>query len=350
MTTIKLMSGNLLETNVEALVNTVNTVGVMGKGVALQFKQAFPDNYRAYRRAFERGELSIGNMFVFHTGRLENPRFIINFPTKRNWRQKSRLEDIHLGLVNLVEVIRDLGIHSIAVPPLGCGNGGLDWGQVRPLIENSLRKLVDVEVQLYAPVGAPDPSLMPVSTAKPQMTPGRAALVGILGDYIVPGYRLGLLEIQKLAYFVQSAGQPLNLQFVKQRYGPYAETLNHVLQRIEGHFIRGYGDRSNQGTKIEVFEDAINQARNYLIDEPETLERFSKVRNLIDGYEHPYGLELLATVHWVATEINPLAKTDVEEAIAGVHGWNKRKKELFTREHIQLAWNQLSSQKWFEID
>lgn len=348
MTTIKFATGNLLETNVEALVNTVNTVGVMGKGVALQFKQAFPDNYRAYRSAYERGEIRIGNMFVFQTGRLENPRFIINFPTKRDWRQKSRLEDIRLGLVNLVEVVRDLGIHSIAVPPLGCGNGGLDWSQVRPLIESSLRELVNVEVQIYAPLGAPDPSLMPVGTEKPPMTSGRAALVGIFGDYIVPGYRLGLLEIQKLAYLVQSAGQPLDLEFVKQQYGPYSETLNHVLQRIEGHFIRGYGDRTNQGTKIEVFDDAIKQARNYLVDEPETLERFGRVRNLIDGYETPGGLELLATVHWVATRINPSAKTDVEEAIAGVHSWNKRKKELFPREHIQLAWSQLSSQGWFE--
>ena len=347
MSKIKLMTGNLLETDVEALVNTVNTVGVMGKGVALQFKQAFPDNFSGYRREFERGDLRIGKMFVFRTGRLANPRYIINFPTKRDWRQKSRLEDIRLGLVDLVEVVKQLEIRSIALPPLGCGNGGLEWGQVRPLIENSLRELVNVEIQLYQPSGAPAASSMPIATSKPRMTPGRAALLGVLGDYIVPGYRLALIEIHKLAYFIQTAGEPLALDFAKDRYGPYAEKLNYVLQRMEGHYIRGYGDRSNKGTEIQVSDEAVIEASKFLNKKPATLGRIDKVRRLIEGYETPYGLELLSTVHWVATRSNLLAQSDVEEAVAGVHKWSKRKQDLFPREHIQLAWNQLKSQGWY---
>src|SRR5690349_8544281 len=120
-------AGDLLRADVEALVNTVNTVGIMGKGVALQFRQAYPDNYAAYRKACTHGEVQIGKMFVFATGYLTNPRLIINFPTKRDWRSKSRLEDIEAGLIDLVAVVRSERITSIAIPPLGCGNGGLQW-------------------------------------------------------------------------------------------------------------------------------------------------------------------------------------------------------------------------------
>ena len=346
---IDLVAGNLLEADAEALVNSVNTVGVMGKGVALQFRQAFPDNYAAYVRACKHNEVKPGLMFVVPSGTLGNPRYIINFPTKRHWRQKSRLSDIRLGLVDLVDVIKKLGIKSVALPPLGCGNGGLDWDDVRPAIEEALHPLAaDVNVLLFKPAGAPDPATMPVATLRPNMTPGRAGLLGVLGDYVVPGYRLALLEIQKLAYFLQAADQPLDLDYVKHKYGPYAEKLNHVLQRMEGHFIRGYGDRSsNLGAQINLIEDAVTQARDFLANDPDTLSRFERVKRLIEGYETPYGLELLATVHWVATRINILAASDVSQAVEGVHRWNKRKEDLFPGEHIRLAWGRLASQGWF---
>ncbi|MCX6916738.1 MAG: macro domain-containing protein, partial [Verrucomicrobia bacterium] len=236
---IQYKTGNLLEANADALVNTVNSVGVMGKGIALQFKQAFPENYDQYRQACERGEVQPGRMFVFATGNLMGPRFIINFPTKRHWKGKSQIEDVDGGLDALVEVIRTNRIRSIAVPPLGCGNGGLDWRVVRPLIERKLSPLANVEVLVYEPTGAPANRDMRIATKEPNMTRGRAALLGIFSKYLIPGYELTMLEIQKLAYFLQEAGEPLRLQFMKEKYGPYAETLHHVLQRIEGHFIRG---------------------------------------------------------------------------------------------------------------
>jgi len=128
-------AGDLLSADAEALVNTVNTVGVMGKGIALQFKQAFPDNYSAYEAACKRGQLEVGKMFVFCRDTFDDRRIIINFPTKKHWRGKSKIKDIQSGLRALIEVVKSKGIRSIAVPPLGCGNGGLDWNEVRPLIE-----------------------------------------------------------------------------------------------------------------------------------------------------------------------------------------------------------------------
>jgi O-acetyl-ADP-ribose deacetylase (regulator of RNase III) len=146
--------GNLLEAPAEALVNTVNTVGVMGKGIALQFRQAYPEMYRAYEKACKDGEVRLGEVQTFDLGGLAgSPRWLINFPTKGHWRAASRLADIETGLVDLVAKIRKLNIRSIAVPPLGCGNGGLDWKVVRPLIENAFADLPDVRVLLFEPAG-----------------------------------------------------------------------------------------------------------------------------------------------------------------------------------------------------
>lgn len=341
---IEHVSGNLLEADAEALVNTVNTVGVMGKGVALQFRQAFPENYLAYRKACEGGKVVPGRMFVFRTGLLGNPRYIVNFPTKRHWRHPSSIEDIEAGLKALVQWVREQGIGSIALPPLGCGSGGLDWDVVRPRIEAAFAALPEVRVLLHAPAGAPTAERMPVATPSPNMTAGRAALIGLLADYAVPGYRQTLLEVQKLAYFLQAAGEPLRLTFAKEQYGPYAESLNHVLQRLEGHFIRGYGDRSREAT-IRLLPNAREQAGRFLEQHPETSQRLDRVSRLIDGFESPYGMELLATVHWVAQE-DPTSRSDVTAAVRGVHSWNLRKRRTFRPEHIQIAWQRLHHHGW----
>jgi len=264
--------GDLLSADVEALVNTVNTVGVMGKGIALQFKQAFPDNYSAYEAACKRGEVQLGKMFVFHRNTFSNPRVIVNFPTKKHWRGRSKLKDIESGLRALIQFVKSEKIQSIAIPPLGCGNGGLDWNDVRPRIEQAFAEVPEVAVQLFYPEGAPKADEMKVATKRPAMTPGRAVILALLSRYALPGYRLTLLEIQKLAYFLQEAGQPLSLDFQKQKYGPYAETMHHVLQRMEGHFVRGYGDRSRD-VSLHLFPDAVREAEQFLTADCETLER-----------------------------------------------------------------------------
>lgn len=337
--------GNLLEADVEALVNTVNTVGVMGKGIALQFRQTFPDNYAAYQTACKRGEVQPGAMFVTETGALTNPRYIINFPTKRDWRAKSKMEDIEAGLAALVAVVRELGIGSIAVPPLGCGNGGLHWNEVRPRIEAAFAELPGVCVRLYSPEGAPAAEAIKVATRRPNMTPVRAALLGLLDGYVIPGYDVAMLEIQKLTYFLQSAGEPLTLSFAKAPRGPYAETIHHVLQRMEGHFLRGYGDRSRD-IALHLLPDAVREADLVLEEHPDTRTRLARVCALVDGFETEYSLELLATVHWLAWNENAAVRHDPAAAVCGVQSWSERKASLFPAAHIEAAWQRLRDQQW----
>lgn len=341
---IETVGGNILEADTEAVINTVNCVGVMGRGIALQFKQAYPDNFQAYAKACDAERIRPGHMFIFSTGQIVNPKYIINFPTKRHWKGKSRIEDINTGLIALVAEIRRLGIQSIAIPPLGCGNGGLDWREVESRIHAVFAGLPEIRVLLFAPRGAPKAESMPVGTSEPAMTRARALFVKLIERYCMPGYRLSLLEIQKLAYFLQGSGESLRLKFVKHTYGPYAENLNHVLQRIEGHFIRGYGDRS-KGAQIDLCSEAAKRAEAVLADDPGATARLERVGQLIEGFETPYGMELLATVHWVAKD-DPQVAADDESIIAAVQAWSPRKRERFVPEHIRKAAKRLRDEHW----
>ena len=336
---IELATGNLLEYEADALVNTVNCVGVMGKGIALQFKQAFPENTKAYEKACRANELHPGKMLVVPTGRI-SPKYVINFPTKQHWKGKSKLAYIKAGLKALVEEVQERHVTSIALPPLGCGNGGLDWSEVYPLIEAAFAELPGVKAVVFAPRNAPSASVMPVATKRPLLTRARAMLVKLIQNYCEPGYRLSLLEIQKLAYFLQEAGEPLKLNFVKDKFGPYAENLNFVLQRIEGHLIRGYGDRSRKA-ELGLMPGALEQADEFFKFDPDAANRLGHVSEIIRGFETPHGMELLATVHWVAKHEKPPAAT-AESAVQQVHAWNSRKQKLFTAEHIWLAWQRLN--------
>ncbi|SFE59949.1 type II toxin-antitoxin system antitoxin DNA ADP-ribosyl glycohydrolase DarG [Alteribacillus iranensis] len=335
---IEFKKGNLLEDSSAALVNTVNTVGVMGKGVALQFKQAYPSVFQEYKKACDKGEVQVGHMHVVPTNSFVGPKYIINFPTKRHWKEKSKMVYITEGLKDLKDVVETLEIPSIALPPLGCGNGGLNWEDVKPLIEETFAD-TPVKVHVYEPAGSPKPEKMKIGTTTPNMTEARALLLASLHQYMEPGYRLTLLEIQKIAYFLQEAGEPLKLNFVKNKYGPYAENLNFVLQRLEGHFIRGYGDR-NRDSDIYLIHSAGSKAREYLNNKEENLKRLEKVSDIIKGFENPYGMELLATVHWIQKNIQP--STD-EELVTEVQNWNDRKKKLFPPKHIMKASNHLQN-------
>ncbi len=341
---IEFIKGNLLSAKAEALVNTVNTVGVMGKGIALQFRETFPENYKFYKKACKQGKVQIGKMLVYDNGQFVNPRYIINFPTKRHWRERSKIEEVEAGLIDLQNVIRGYGIKSIAVPPLGCGSGGLEWNVVRPLIVDSLSQFDDVKIWVYEPVGAPKAEQIRVGTERPNMTTGRAALIYLMERYPMPGYRFSLLEIQKLMYFLQTAGEPLKLNYVKKQYGPYAENLNHALQRVEGHFLRGYGDRSGQAS-VYLMPNSEDEAKQFLSDKPETQARLQKVVELIEGFETPYGMELLSTVHWLAGEDSNV-KEDPQAAVKGFEAWNQRKRDYFKPEHIHVAWERLRNFGW----
>lgn len=342
---ITTLQGNLLKDNAEALVNTVNCVGVLGKGVALQFKKAFPQLEKPYQEACKSGDLAIGKVQVVMTG-LFMPRYVINFPTKGHWKANSRLGDIEAGLASLVEEVRKLGIRSIALPPLGCGNGGLRWGEVEPLIRKAFAALPDVEVRVYPPQSDLEASLDVINTKKQSMTPGRAMLVTLIGRYMpIIGQALGMLEVQKLAYFLQAAGQPMRLEYTAYKYGPYADNLNHTLERIDGHLVKGVGDRSSIKARIELLPGVLEEAEAYLANDSVIQNRLRRVEELIEGFEDEFGMELLATVHWVAQR-TPGAREDVALTIEAVRRWSERKKDLFKPEYIQKAWTRLEQKGW----
>jgi O-acetyl-ADP-ribose deacetylase (regulator of RNase III) len=342
---VKYKTGDILAQDAEALVNTVNCVGIMGRGVALQFKNAFPENFKAYAAACKRGEVQPGRVFVFDTGRLTNPRHIINFPTKRHWREKSRMEDIDAGLAALVEVIRSRHIRSIAIPPLGCGLGGLDWSAVRPRIEAAMRELGTLDVVVFEPGDAPVDARVNRSSDVPKMTAGRAALVGLMHRYLsgLLDPFVTLLEVHKLMYFMQQAGEPLRLEFTKGPYGPYAENLRHVLKAIEGHLLSGYADGGDApGKQLQLVPGALDDANAFLMNEADTQARVARVCDLVEGFESPFGLELLSTVHWVVSKEQ--ART-VSEVVAQTHAWNDRKKQFSLRQ-IALAVDVMSRKGW----
>lgn len=339
--------GDILTEDAEALVNTVNCVGIMGRGIALQFKNAFPENFKAYAAACQREDVQPGRMFVYETGQLTNPRYIINFPTKRHWRGKSRMEDIDSGLKALAQEIRDRNIRSIAIPPLGSGLGGLDWAQVRPRMEEALRGFDDLRIIIFEPQGAPAADRMVHNRDVPKMTPGRAALVGLIHRYLggLLDPFVTLLEIHKLMYFMQIAGEPLRLQYQKGHYGPYAENLRQVLRKIEGHLISGYADGGDAPDKqIELVPGAVQDASAFLEHHPETRARFDKVAELVEGFESPFGLELLATVHWL---IQHESAATVHEVVARTYAWSDRKK-CFSPRQIALAVDVLFHKNWID--
>ncbi len=342
--TIELTTGDLLEQRVDAIVNTVNTVGVMGKGIALQFKRKWPANAKAYEAACKRKEVVPGKMFVFDNGGLVHPKFIINFPTKRHWRQPSRMSDIDAGLIDLIAQVKYLGIKSIAIPPLGCGNGGLNWTQVRPKIEAAFNELPNVKVQLFAPSDVSGVRELTPEAEKPKMTPGRAAILKVLSIYREMRYPLSQIEVQKLAYFLVSAGQQLGLKFEKHTYGPYATELRHVLTKMDGAYLNGVGDGSKT-SEITVVSSALKDAEAFLTSQKdtETAQRVERISRLIDGFETPYGMELLATVHWVAAE-TPTASVD--KVVRAVQEWNERKREIMKPAHVRAAYDRLVAEKW----
>lgn len=338
------VQGDILEDQSEAVVNTVNCVGVMGRGVALQFRNAYPENYKAYQRACKKGEVRPGAMFVHETGNLTGPRYIINFPTKRHWRGNSRMEDIDAGLRSLVEWLSKLQVRSVALPPLGCGLGGLDWQEVRPRIEQALSN-EGVEVRLYEPVGAPAAPQMVRSRTVPSMTAGRAALVLLINHYLkaLLDPVVTLLEVHKLMYFLQETGEPLKLNYARATYGPFAENLRHVMRKIEGHMISGYADGGDAPDKqIQLLEGVGESAQLTLEANTSTQQNLNRVLDLVEGFESSAGLELLATVHWVAKEEAPQT---MEALITGVHAWGERKKQ-FTPRQITLAAKTLMDKGW----
>lgn len=344
---IRYEKGNLLEAGTEALVNTVNTVGVMGKGVALMFKEAFPENFRRYAAAVEEGEVQTGRMFVSERPALRGPKWIINFPTKQHWRGKSKIEWIDAGLDDLVRVIHAREIRSIAIPPLGCGQGGLEWREVRPLIEGKLSGLDQVEVVIYEPTIAYQNVAHPAGAET--LTPARALIAEIIRRYSILGIECTLLEVQKLAYFlekeIERSGEsnPLDLRFVAHRYGPYADRLRHLLANLDGSYLRsGVRVADAKPTDVIAFNDTKKEhVAAYLRSTAKAyLEPLERTARLIAGFESPLGMELLATVDWLLSRCG--AQPNVNAVRDGLRSWpgdgaGARKLRLFDDRMLALA-------------
>jgi len=332
-------------------VNTVNTVGVMGKGIALQFKRAYPDMFKAYARAAKAEEIRIGRMHLWTTGQLDGPRLIINFPTKRHWRAGSKLADIEAGLTDLVRVIQEEHIESIAIPPLGCGHGGLKWSEVEPLMRRSLDQVDGVDVHIYAPVGAPSATDMRSAGPKPRMTHARAMLIAIVRRYSAVALEGATpIATQKLMYFTQAAGEDLGLRFAKCWYGPYADNLRAMLRDVEGHYLEGFGDGSTRAEFREPFRlltGAHEEAMEVLRRCDGSLERIERVMELTVGYESSNALELLATVHWIAHQPGMRNRSGVVVADA-VRQWSSRKERLFTTGQVEKALAVLLERGWLK--
>jgi O-acetyl-ADP-ribose deacetylase (regulator of RNase III) len=342
---IRTGEGDLLASDAEALVNTVNCVGIMGRGVALQFKEAFPDNFKAYAAACKAGEVQPGRMFVHATGQLTNPQYIINFPTKRHWRGDSRIEDIEAGLADLVRIVHDLDVCSVAMPPLGSGLGGLPWPAVKARIVQAMEALPNVDVLLFEPRPDGDRMKRHRKRGAPALTPLRAVLIRLIDRYrrglMEP--EVTLLEIHKLAYFLQHAGMPMRLRFTKGHYGPYAENLRHVMREMEGYYLAGYGDGGDQPDKlIEIVPGAPEAAAYIVAGDPGVTTAFDRIASLVRGFETPFGLELLATTHWAVEQEGAWGAVQVG---AVFRDWNEHKSG-FTPRQIGIPFERLNSQGW----
>ena len=341
---IQFRSGDIFQSEADALVNTVNCVGVMGRGLALQFKKKFPQNFEEYKRACDRGEVMPGRMFITERNALTTPRYIVNFPTKRHWKGKSRIEDIKSGLGVLSDEIRERQIGSIAIPALGSDLGGLHWPDVRHLIECALSDS-NAKIIVYEPHNAPAERGISRTVEPPKMTTERATLValmdrfllGLLDPFVTP------LELHKMMYFMRAAGEPLRLEFEKRDFGPYAKNLRYVLSAIEGYFISGYTDGGdNRHKHIELVPGAVDDAEALLREHPNAKVRLERVCDLMDGFESPFGMELLAKVHWLLHEEDV---TDIDQVVERFHAWNFHKRQFTTRQ-IRLAFRRIVECGW----
>ncbi|WP_350306597.1 type II toxin-antitoxin system antitoxin DNA ADP-ribosyl glycohydrolase DarG [Photorhabdus viridis] len=345
---IRYTKGNLLDAPVEALVNTVNTVGVMGKGIALMFKERFPLNMQAYAKACKQKQVVTGKMFVTETGELMGPRWIVNFPTKQHWRVDSKMEWIETGLQDLRLFLIENQVRSIAIPPLGAGNGGLNWPEVKIRIEKTLSDLHDTEILIYEPTDKYQNVAKNIGVKN--LTPARAMIAELVRRYWVLGMECSLLEIQKLGWLLQRAidqhhlEDVLTLRFEANYYGPYAANLNHLLNALDGSYLKAE-KRIPDSQPLDViwFNDREKgYVSAYLHSEAKSwLPALEQVSQLIDGFESPFGMELLATVDWLLAREN--CQPTLISVKEGLHHWPagerwaNRKLKLFDDDSLQFA-------------
>jgi O-acetyl-ADP-ribose deacetylase (regulator of RNase III)/uncharacterized protein YwgA len=335
---IEFIKEDILKIEAEAIVNSVNLKGVMGKGLALAMKNAYPQNYKLYKEACEKEVIKIGKIFVTEPGEFF-PKYIVNFPTKNHWRFPSKYEYIEAGLVDLKNWIKENDIKSVAIPPLGSGNGKLNWVKVKEIILDSLRDIRDsVKIIIVEPSAAFESFDVKKPSSKSHLTPARAMLIYLMRKYQIMGYEINFLVAQKLAYFLQHFGEELKLKYEKGYYGPYAYNLMPVLNLLNNNYIKFSKNNDNKpATTIRLITDKVNQVEEFINTNltNEQKERLNKALEFIKGFETPFGLELLGTLDFIFREKDKTLSTD--EIIPELKNWTDRKEKLFKPQYISAA-------------
>jgi O-acetyl-ADP-ribose deacetylase (regulator of RNase III)/uncharacterized protein YwgA len=356
MSNVRVLEGDLLKSNMHALVNTVNTVGIMGKGVALAFKRRYPEMYRDYVRRCDRHEVKLGEPYVYPA----EDHLIVNFPTKEHWRSVSRLSSIVTGLEYLERHYKAWGIKSLAVPPLGCGNGQLEWRVVGPVLLRHLRRL-DIPVELYAPRGS---SLMDEyqldmldqaddrEAAPWRLEPWLVAIAETVRRLESERYHwpVGRVMLQKIVYFATVAGLPTGLEFARASFGPFARDLKAAVGRMQNN---GVLTEQPRGRMIEMrtgpaLKDALTTYADQLEQWNDLIDR---IVDLVARFDTS-GAEVAATVHYASEELREqLGRTPtVAEVIAYVEEWKSRRNPKLERDEILRGIVSLGTRGWLHVD
>lgn len=334
---IHFKKGNLLDSNAEALVNTINTVGVMGKGIALQFKNMFPNNYKLYKEACKNNEIEVGKLFVTEEENLlTGKKIIINFPTKTNWRLPSEYIYIEKGLIELKRFIIEHNIRSIAIPPLGSGNGGLNWNRVKTMLVACLSEL-NCDIFIYEP--SPDIKET-LKKERTNLTPARAMLLSVLYDVVRNGEFISEFTAEKIAYFLQRFGAKdiFKLEFQPNFYGPYSGKVKHVLFHLNGSYITGYSSKDKKPfEELGIILDAEIDVNIFLnrTENKEYKNIVEKTKQFLSGFYSPFALELLSSIDFIIFEKNVTSREGITKEL---ESWSSRKKTLFTNPNfIEIA-------------
>lgn len=327
------ITGNLLESNATALVNTVNTVGVMGKGIALQFKKQFPNNAKVYKKACKEKTFEIGDILVVREkGILNGEQLIINFPTKKHWRNPSEYTYIEVGLKRLIGIIEEYSIESIAIPALGSGNGGLDWQKVKQLLIRYLSNL-DCEIYIYEPNAIIKEQL---KKERVKLTPARAMLLSVLYDLVRNGIMVSEFAAEKICYFLQRFGAKkiLNLEYKEYIYGPYSGKVRHVLYYLNGSYIKGYSRKDKKPFEsLSLLMSTEIDVNNYLSQKglEEEMVIVEKTKAFLNGYYDSFALELLSTLDYI---IQKERVSDITSIKQHLNNWSPRKSREFGEERF----------------
>jgi len=336
---IKFVTGNIFESKAEALVNTVNTQGVMGKGIALQFKRAFPNNFKAYEEACKNNKIQIGNLFIYKDRNVETgEKLIVNFPTKQSWRKPSEYSFIEFGLDDLLKVIKENHIKSIAIPPLGAGNGGLEWERVKKIIVEKLGPL-DISITVFEPTREIKEKL---KKERVKLTDARALLLYVLYDLVKNGEYVSEFSSEKVCYFLQRFGAKkyFKLEFTRHFYGPYSGKVRHVLNILNGSFIMGYSDMNKKPFEpITLIEDGYQDVKKHVEDNEALLLIANKTINFLNGFYSDFALELLSSVDFIAKEERSVDPDIINEKL---NSWNDRKRSLFQNpKYLSISLNHI---------